>query len=173
MGTRARLSIALLLLALLGASACSSSGSSSKSTSNSKSTSTTTKTYSISTSEGEASVSLDGKLPAGWPQGFPVPSGADAAGSGSVAGKSEGVMVGVYTLSGSAQDAYNFYKSNSQLTVTSSSSVGSNKAFVGMVSFKGSYDGSVTIGAVGDTNGLVVVLNTGGTTGSSSSTTAA
>jgi hypothetical protein len=170
MGTRARLSIALLLFVLLGATACSS-GSGSKG--DSKSTSTTTKTYSISTSDGEVSVSLNGKLPSGWPSGFPIPSGADPAGSGSLAGKSEGVMVGVYTLSGSAQDAFNFYKNNPQLTVTSSSSAGANKAFVGMVSFKGSYDGSVTIGAVGDTNGLVVVLNTGGTTGSSSSTTAA
>jgi hypothetical protein len=170
MGTRARLSIALLLFALLGATACSS-GSGSKG--DSKSTSTTTKTYSISTSDGEVSVSLNGKLPSGWPQGFPVPSGADPAGSGSLAGKSEGVMVGVYTLSGSAQDAFNFYKNSTQLTVTSSSSAGANKAFAGTVKFEGAYTGVVTIGAVGDTNALVVVLNTGGTTGSSSSTTAA
>jgi hypothetical protein len=82
-------------------------------------------------------------------------------------------MVGVYTLSGSAQDAYNFYKNDSQLTVTSSSSVGSNKAFIGMIKFEGSYKGSVTVGNVGDTTGMVVVLDSGGTTGSSSSTTAA
>lgn len=172
MGRRAPLVIGLFVVALLGATACSSSGSGSKSSSN-KSTSTTTKTYSISTSDGEVTVSLDGKLPTGWPQGFPIPSGADPAGSGSLAGKTEGVMVGVYTLSGSAQDAFNFYKNSTQLTVTDSSSVGANKAFVGTVKFEGAYTGVVTIVTVGDSNGLVVVLNTGGTTGSSSSTTAA
>ena len=168
---RAVVATVLLIAAATGVAACSSSGSSSKS----KSTTTTAaRTYSLSTSEGEVTVSLDGELPSGWPSGFPVPSGAKPAGSGSVAGKSDGVMVAVYTLSsGSTQDVYNFYKSNSALTVDKSSSAGGTNAFVGSVTFSGTYSGSVTIGSIGSANGFVVVLDSAGTSGSTTSSSTA
>lgn len=156
--------IGVVSVAVLG---CSSSAKSEQSTSTTKG-----KSYQITTAGGQVTASLDGHLPPGWPNGFPVPPDAKAAGSGSVQGES-GVMVAVYTLSGSPQDAFNFYKTNSQLTVDSSSSVGGSSAFVGTVKFSGTYDGRVTIGAVGDTNSVVAVLNTGGSSNSSSTSTSA
>jgi hypothetical protein len=165
MSMRARIIVASALVIVTSATApgCSSSGSSSKS-----GTGTTgkNKTYELSTSEGQVSVSLDGQLPPNWPTGFPVAPGAKAAGSGSLAGKSERVMVGVYTLSGSAEDAYTFYKNNSNLTVESLQSVGAGNAFVGTVKLGGTYSGLVTVGDIGGTAGIVVILDSGASTSS-------
>jgi hypothetical protein len=161
---RRGLLVAVLVIALSAAgAACSSSGSSSKST-----TTTAARNYSISTSDGQVTVSLDGHLPPGWPSAFPVPSGAKPAGSGSVTGGSEGVMVAVYTLSGSPQDAFDFYKSSSDLHVDDSSSVGGTNTFVGRVKFSGTYSGEVTIGKLGSANGSVVVLHSSGASTTSS-----
>jgi hypothetical protein len=153
--------VALVGVACVGALGCSSSGKSAQSTS------TTAKSYQVTTADGQVTVSLDGHLPPGWPSAFPVPPGAKPAGSGSVQGKTDGVTVGVFTATGSPQDAFTFYKSNSQLTVDSSSSVGASQAFVGTIKISGTYDGRVTIAAIGDTNGVVVVLNTAGSSSSS------
>ncbi len=157
--------ITLIGVACFAVLGCSSSAKSAQTTSTTRG-----KNYQVTTADGQVTVSLDGHLPPGWPSGFPVPPDAKVAGSGSVQGES-GVMVAVYTLSGSPQDAFNFYKTNGQLTVDSSSSVGGSRAFVGTVKISGTYDGRVTIGAVGDTNGVVVVLNTGGSSNSSSTST--
>jgi hypothetical protein len=170
MRTRAFATATVLIAACALTSQCSSSSKSSNET-----TTTTTNTYTISTADGQVTVSLDGQLPNEWPGGFPVPGDAKPAGSGSVAGDSQGFMVGVFSLSGSAQDAYDFYRNNTQLTVTDSSSVGTSKAFVGTVKFEGSYSGLVTIATLGSQNGLVIILHSGGTgsTGATTSTTSA
>jgi hypothetical protein len=51
-------------------------------------------------------VSLNGHLPPNWPATFPIPSGATAAGSGSLAKGGSGVIVGVYTTSQAPEDVY-------------------------------------------------------------------
>lgn len=160
----------LAVVASLALAACSSSG---KSSSSSSSTTTASKTYSLSTSKGEVSVSLDGHLPDHWPSGFPVPDGAKPAGSGALQGGDEGVMVGVFTTSGSAQDACDFYKTNSDLNVEDARSAGGSNTFVGTVQFSGKYSGVVTAGKVGSSEGFVVILESGTSSSSESSSTTA
>jgi hypothetical protein len=159
---------ALAIVASLALAACSSAGKSSSS-----STTTASKTYSLSTSKGEVSVSLDGHLPDHWPSGFPVPDGAKPAGSGALQGGDEGVMVGVFTTSGSAQDAFDFYKTNSELNVEDARSAGGSNTFVGTVQFSGKYSGVVTAGKVGSSEGFVVILESGTSSSSESSSTTA
>ena len=165
--------LGLAATALIAVGLLAGCGSSSKSSS----TTTTTpanKGFSISTPDGSASLSLNGNLPPGWPSGFPVPSDAKAAGSGSLGGSSSGGMVAVYTVSGTPSDAYNFYKTNSALDVTKSSSAGLGGAFVGTVQFKGTYSGSANIVGRNSTTYLVVVLKSAATpTSTAASTTVA
>jgi hypothetical protein len=160
--------VVLAAVACLSLAACSSSGKKSSST-----TTAASKTYSLSTSKGQVSVSLDGHLPDHWPSAFPLPAGAKPAGSGALQGTSEGVMVGVFTI-GSAQDAYNFYRTNTDLKVDDASSAGGSNAFVGTVQFSGTYSGVVTTGKVGSSEGFVVILESGtsSSSGSTSSTAA-
>jgi hypothetical protein len=131
---------------------CSSSG---------KSSTTTTRKeagFDIATPDGNASLSLNGNLPAGWPSDFPIPSDAKVAGSGSLSGSSEGGMVAVYTVSGDASNTYDFYKSNTAYTVSSSSSAGIGGAFVGSVQFDGAFAGSATIAGRNSKTYLAIVL---------------
>jgi hypothetical protein len=168
---RRRLTLAAVaLVACVALAACSSSGKTSSST-----TTNAGKTYSLSTSKGQVSLSLDGHLPEHWPSGFPLPDGAKAAGSGALQGGSEGVIVGVFTTSGSAQDAYDFYRTNRDLKIDDTKSAGGSNAFVGTVDFSGAYSGVVTAGNLGSTEGFVVILESGTSTGTeqSSSSTAA
>ncbi len=167
-GRRVFLLTVSTVVACVAIAACSSSAKKSSS-----STTAAGKTYSLSTSKGQVSVSLDGHLPDHWPSTFPVPDGAKPAGSGALQGSSEGVMVGVFTT-GSAQDAYNFYRTNSQLKVDNASSAGGSSAFVGTVQFSGAYSGAVTTGKVGSSEGFVVILESGkSSSNESSSSTAA
>jgi hypothetical protein len=161
-----RVIAALAVFGVVLLAACSSSSKSSSNDSG-RNTTTTTKNLSVQTPDGEASLSLNGQLPPGWPSSFPVPSGAQPAGSGSLANQSQGVMIGVYSTSDSPQDTYNFYKTNSSLTVTSASSAGVGDAYLGTIKLGGSYSGSsVVITSTGSTY-ITITL----TSGSSSSTT--
>lgn len=123
--------------------------------------STIPKEFAVDTPDGQVSLSLNGSLPPNWPSSFPVPKGAEPAGSGSVGGSSSTTMVAVYSTSESAQDAFNFYKNNKDLTVSDASSGGVGKAFVGKLKVGGQYEGSVTV--VGrDQNLIVIVLKSAG-----------
>ena len=164
--------LALIAVTALAAG-CGSSSKSSSSDSGSKSSGTTVATnkgFSIDTPEGQASISLNGNLPPNWPSSFPVPENASPAGSGSLGNSNSATLVGVYTVDGSAEDAYNFYKTNTAYTVGDSSSAGAGSAFVGKVSFSGAYKGSATVAGRNNTTYIVVVLDTGGTSGSTTST---
>jgi hypothetical protein len=69
-------------------------------------------------------------------------------------------MIGVFQSTGSGQDAFNFYKNSSTLTVSNPTSLGAGNTFVGRLEFSGTHKGSVT---VTDHNGqtyIVVYLNT-------------
>jgi hypothetical protein len=100
----------------------------------------------VQTDDGQASLSLDGRLPPGWPSAFPTPSHSDPAGSGSLTNGGGGGLVGAYATSKLPAEVHDFYKTKAPLTVTSSSSIGAGSAFVGSLKFGGSYSGSsVTI----------------------------
>lgn len=149
---RTRAAFLVCLLAVLGTGvACSDDDSSSKNT-----TTTTTQGFEVNTPDGQASLSLSGQLPPNWPTDFPVPEGAEPAGSGSLGGTSSTNFIGVYSTSESPQDAYDFYKNNSELTQTGSSSIGS----IGTVSFTGTWSGFVVTTPYNNETLIVISLST-------------
>jgi hypothetical protein len=159
-------------LVVMGASACSSD-SSSDSTTTAKDTSSVSSSgdgFSISTPEGEVTVSLNGELPSGWPDGYPLPKRTDTAGSGSLADTSSGVMVGVFTTKESGQDAYDFFTGESSLDPSSESSAGGSSNFLGSMTTGGSFPGSVTVGEIDGSTYIVVILTNDGK-GSTTTTT--
>jgi hypothetical protein len=145
----------------IGALGCSSSSDSTAATTTTAAAAN--RSFQVSTDAGQVSLSLDGELPPGWPSSFPVPSGATPAGSGSLGGTSEGVMVGVFTATGTPQSTYDYYVSDAGLTVDSKKSVGVGDAYLGTVSFSGSPSGSVTVLPSGGETLIVIVLQTSGT----------
>jgi hypothetical protein len=157
--THISLARALAVAALLLIVGCSSSPSSSSS-SNSPSTTSPGRSFTVNTPEGSVSLSLDGKLPPGWPSGFPIPPGATSAGSGSIGGSKESHMIAVFDYPGTGQDAFDFYKSNSTLTVNNATSVGTGSTFVGRMELTGNYSGSVTVTGFNGQTYVVAYLNT-------------
>jgi hypothetical protein len=147
------LAVAAAVLCVALVAGCSSSG---------KSTPTTVpeKGFEIATPDGTASLSLSGDLPPGWPSEFPVPDGADVAGSGTLSNSTSTGLVALFTVSGDPSDTYDFYKSNTAYTVTSSSSAGVGRAYVGTVQFTGSVNGSVTLAGRNSKSYLAIVLKT-------------
>jgi hypothetical protein len=105
-------------------------------------------------------VSLDGDLPPDWPEGFPIPEGAEAAGSGSLGGSDSTVQVGVFSSDRSAQETFDFYTSNSSLGTDDVSTIGSGSTFVGTVSLTGAYSGQVAVTPAPDGSYIIVVLRT-------------
>jgi len=142
---------------------------SSHSNSSSSSTSSPSRSFTVNTPEGSVSVSLDGQLPPGWPSGFPVPDGATPAGSGSAGGSEQSHMIAVFQSSEAGQDAFDFYKNNSALTVNNAKSVGAGGAFVGTLDLTGTYSGSVTV--TGHNNQTYIVVYLHSSTGSVPSST--
>jgi hypothetical protein len=115
-------------------------------------------TLQISTPDGQVTLSLDGKLPPNWPAAFPVPTGATPAGSGSLVGSNQGVMVGVFSTTGSASDAFSFYTTDSGLTTSDAKSVGVGSAYVGSLKFTAPFTGSVTVVSHDGNTYIVVVI---------------
>jgi hypothetical protein len=141
-------------LSLVGlVTACSDDEDSSANT-----TTTANQGFSVDTPEGQLSLSLSGSLPPNWPDDFPVPEGAEPAGSGSLGGSSSTGFVGVYSSSGSPQDTFTFYTTDAGLDVTDSSSAGVGGAYVGNVSFGGSPSGSVTVVPYTGGGSLIIIL---------------
>lgn len=158
--------------------ACSSSSDSSAATTTTASSSsngTVPKSFSVSIPEGEVSLSLDGQLPPNWPSAFPVPDGAEPAGSGSLAKSESGVQVGVFSTSQAAKDAFAFYSGDASLSPSNVKSTGIGSAFVGTLTLGGSYEGTVWVGGFEGTTYIVVVLTgssgAGGTTNTTASST--
>lgn len=179
---KSRLTVGLLLGCLVAAAGCSSSSSSSTAgpatTAASPATTTasptpkiTAKNFQVSTPNGQVSLSLDGQLPPNWPSQFPVPAGAKAAGSGSLGGSSSATLVAAYTTSGSAPDAFAFYKDNSKLTTSGQRSLGTGAHYVGRAKITAPYTGSVTVVSHSGTTYIVIVLTS--SPGSSSASPAA
>lgn len=167
--SRAVLIATMAIGLVLGAVGCSSDSDSTAATTT---TAANNKNFQFSGDDGEVSLSLNGQLPPGWPSSFPVPSGATPAGSGSLGNTTEGVMIGVFTASGSPEDTYNYYVSNAGLTVDSKKSVGVGGAYLGTVTFSGTPSGNVTVLPKDGETLIVITLKTAGT-GDSSGTTVA
>lgn len=161
-----RRSMALLvtagLTAAIGAGCSSSDTSAPTTTSTSTTTTTTPRTMAVDTPDGQVSLSLDGALPPNWPSAFPVPSGATAAGSGSLGGSDKTVMVGVFSTSEAPDETFTFYRNSADLSVESPSSAGAGNAFVGKLSLTGTYEGSVSVVGGSGSTLIVVVLESPG-----------
>jgi hypothetical protein len=136
---------------------------------------TANRTVEMTTDDGQASLSLTGELPPNWPASFPLPPGATPAGSGSLVKDQSGAMVGVFRITGSAEDTFAFYRSNPDVPVTDPSTIGLGPAFVGRAKLGSPWAGSVTVGGAGGADLLVVVLRpspaTSGTTPGTAGTT--
>jgi len=166
-----RLAIVLCCAALVaGAAACSSGDDSSSQ----QTTTTSNKGFQIETPDGQVSVNLSGELPPNWPDDFPVPDGAEPAGSGSLGNSSSTGFIGVFTTSESNQDTYAFYENNSAYTVTDTRSVGVGSSYLGTVQFTGDFGGWVVVAPY---NGGSIILayvsqstTSGTTTGATSAT---
>jgi hypothetical protein len=135
-------------------------------------TTTSGKSIQVETPDGQVSLSLTGDLPPNWPTDFPTPDGAEPAGSGSLVNSTSGTLIGVYKTDGAATEAFDFYKTNTDLDVTSSSSAGAGSAFIGTVELGGAYDGSsVVVAGSSDTTYIVVTLEPGASGSSTSERT--
>lgn len=167
--------VAALGLGAVGACSSSSDSGSATTTTAKSSNGTVPKSFSVSVPEGDVSLSLDGQLPPSWPSSFPVPDGADPAGSGSLAKSDSGVQIGVFSTSEAAKDAFAFYSEDSSLSPSNVKSTGIGNAFVGTLTLGGSWEGTVWVGGYEGTTYIVVVLTgssgAGGTTGTSAATT--
>jgi hypothetical protein len=150
---------------VLPMAACSSDAKKASDSTTTSTTSASNKSFEVTTADGQISLSLDGNLPPGWPDTFPVPDGASPAGSGSLAKGGTGKLVGVFTGSMSPQDAYDFYKSSTAFTVDDSSSIGAGPAYVGSVKFSGDYTGRVTVLSKGGSTTIVIVFDAGSDSG--------
>jgi len=174
---KSRLAAGLLLGCVVAVAGCSSSSSSSPTASPATSAASpatpaanpatsaaspaparTAQNFKVSTPNGQVSLSLDGQLPPNWPSQFPVPSGAEVAGSGSLGGSSSPVLVAVYTTSGSPSDAFAFYRDNSKLTTSGERSVGAGANYAGRAKITAPYTGSVTVVSHSGTTYIVIVL---------------
>jgi hypothetical protein len=150
---------ALVAALVVGGAACSDDDGDDAATT----TTATGQAFQVSTPAGQVSLSLDGELPPGWPDDFPLPDGAQAAGSGSLADEESGVRVGVFSTDEAPDEVFAFYTGESSLEPTEPSEVGAGDAFLGNVSIGGDYDGSVTVAGSSTTTYIVVILE-GGTT---------
>jgi hypothetical protein len=160
------------LLAVLPVAAVACSGEDSASTSTTTTTTTAVRNFAVATPQGQVSLSLDGKLPPGWPEDFPVPRSAEPAGSGSLGGTDSTVRVAVYTTTGSGQDTLDFYVDNPDLQVGPPSGAGSGQGFVGSADLLSPFAGGVTV-LSRDGEGYLVVTLTEGDGGSDSTATSA
>jgi hypothetical protein len=133
-------------------------------------TSTPAKNFRVSTPEGQVSLSLDGELPPGWPTDFPVPDGAEPAGSGSIGDAVSTARVGVFTTTESGEATLEFYTDNADVQTDNASAAGSGDRFVGSLDLDSPYEGTLTALSRAGATYLVVVLNES-TRGSSSTTT--
>ncbi len=158
---KSRLAVGLLLGCLVAAAGCSSSSSSTASPATTTASPTPTRTaknFQVSTPNGQVSLSLNGQLPPNWPSQFPVPPGAEVAGSGSLGGSSSATLVGAYTTSQAPPDAFAFYTNNAKLTTSNQKTAGTGAGYVGSAKITAPYTGSVTVISHSGTTYIVIVL---------------
>jgi hypothetical protein len=69
-------------------------------------------------------------------------------------------MIGVFEAASTGQEAFDFYKNSTSLTVSNPKSAGAGSSFVGRLEFSGSHKGSVTVTDVSSPTHNIVYLNT-------------
>lgn len=156
--------LAIVLVAGGAVAGCSSDDSSSADSTSTTTTTEATKNFQVATPEGQVSLSLDGELPPGWPEDFPLPDGAEPAGSGSLGGSESTVRVGVFEVSGSGREVLDFYAGDDALETGEPSFVGSGEDLVGSIDLVSPYAGSVTVLSRDGVGYLVVGLTGSGAT---------
>ena len=165
MKIRTSIVAAVAVVALAGsAAACGSSETA-------ETTTTTTKAprdFEVSTPQGTVSLSLDGKLPSGWPKDFPLPDSAEPAGSGSAAQTDKGLQVAVFTTKESTRDTLDFYENDSELKTDNRSFAGAGSNEIGSLDLVEPFAGSVTA-LSREGKGYLVVTLSGGTDSSGGS----
>ena len=150
----------ILAAAVAVAASVAIGGCSSSHNSGSLTTTTTAKSFSVDTPEGTVSVSLDGQLPPHWPSDFPIPPDTTPAGSGSVGSDTTAHMIAVFSSSGTGQEAFDFYKNSTALTITNPKSVGTGSSFAGRLQFSGTHTGSVSVTELQGQTLIIVYLKT-------------
>lgn len=162
-----RLAITALIAPLALASAavplgaCSTEDSATTSSTTTSTSTSTPKNFQVSTPDGQVSLSLDGQLPPGWPEDFPLPEGSEPAGSGSVGDAGATVRVGVFTTSTSGQDTLDFYTDNTDVQTENPSVAGSGDRLVGSLDLVSPDPGSITVLSRSGSTYLIVSLNDG------------
>lgn len=151
--------------------ACSSEDSATTSSTTTSTTASTPKNFQVSTPDGQVSLSLDGQLPPGWPEDFPLPDGAEPAGSGSLGDTEATVRVGVFTTSALGQDTLDFYATNTDVQTENPSIAGSGDRLVGSLDLVSPDRGSITVLSRSGSTYLIVTLNDGESASTTSSTT--
>ncbi len=139
-------------------SACSSSSNTSSNTTVTSPASSAPKHFEVTTPYGQVSISLDGKLPPGWPSGFPVPKEAQPVGSGSLGGAASTSLVAVYSSTSTPATLIDFYTSDTRLTTSGRSSIGAGSAEVVSVAVTAPYKAHLTALSRGTTTYLVIDL---------------
>lgn len=150
--------------------ACSGEDTDATSSTTTTTTSAPPRNFQVSTPDGQVSLSLDGQLPPGWPTDFPVPDGAEPAGSGSIGDAESTVRVGVFTTTETGQATLDFYTDNSDVQTENPAAAGSGDRLVASLDLVAPYEGSLTVLSRTGTTYLIAVLNEDAP-GSSSTTT--
>ena len=171
MKVRALAAAALVATFGIAAVACSGNDSSSTTTTTTATTTSGDQSFQVDTPDGQASLSLDGTLPPNWPTGFPVPTGAEPAGSGSLGGTDSTRLIAVYTTSQAASDAFAFYTGSTGLNPSDASKAGAGSSFLGSVKVSGTYTGSVTVVGRGSSTYIVIDLEGSGSSGGTTTST--
>jgi hypothetical protein len=69
-------------------------------------------------------------------------------------------MIAVFETPSTGQEAFDFYKNSTSLTVTNPKSAGAGSSFVGRMELSGTHTGSVTVTDASSPTHIVVYLNT-------------
>jgi hypothetical protein len=162
--------LAALLIGVLVAVTAGCGSSTARSTTGSATTAPA-KNFVVATPVGQVSVSLDGHLPPKWPTSFPVPKGAEPAGSGSLGGTASTYSIAVYSTPTSPADSVAFYTGDPALTTSGATIIGAGSSYVGTVRITAPYNAQVTALTTGSTSYLVIALEGSGATSAPSSTT--
>lgn len=139
--------------------ACSGDDTATTSSTTTTTTSAAPRNFQVSTPDGQVSLSLDGQLPPGWPTDFPVPGGAEPAGSGSVGDAESTVRVGVFTTTEAGQATLEFYTDNTEVQTDNPAAAGSGDGLVASLDLVAPYEGSLTVLSRTGATYLIVVLN--------------
>jgi hypothetical protein len=113
----------------------------------------------VQTPDGQATLSLDGKLPAGWPDDFPLPESTAPEGSGSLVNEDRSAMIGVYDVTSlEPTEVADFYRNEPSVEATGATAVVVGNDGIGAFDMIQPVQAHVRILPNGDGSRLVVTL---------------